>query len=293
MSDDKSFSLVNLGKLSKPANTLIKKVSDAVGGIFEPWQITRVAKAEAKADLIKAESEVQITDLQRRAMHRFVEEEAQRQENMESITEKALPNLKEDADPSEMNDDWVTNFFDKSRIVSDDSMQDIWAKVLSGEANSPGSYSKRTVNFLADLDKEDAEMFQNLCSFGWIVGDFTPLIFDHSDEIYNNKGIDFTSLTHLDNIGLIQFQTLSGFKRLGLPKNFPVYYCGIPLALEMPKEKDNDLATGKVLLSRLGRELVSVCSAPRVEEFEEYVKDQWKQFIPKKEEEETEPKGEP
>lgn len=283
MADDNSFSLVNLGKLSKPADTLIKKVSGAVGGIFEPWQITRVAKAEAKADLIKAESEIQITDLHRRAMHRFVEEEAQRQENMESITEKALPNLKEDADPAKMDDDWVTNFFDKSRIVSDDSMQDIWAKVLSGEANSPGSYSKRTVNFLADLDKEDAEMFQNLCSFGWIVGDFTPLIFDPSAEIYNKKGIDFNTLTHLDNIGLIQFQGLLGFKRLGLPKNFPVFYCGVLLVLKMPKEKDNELPAGKVLLSRLGRELVSVCSAPRIEGLEDYVKDQWKQFIPKKE----------
>ncbi len=62
MSEDKSISLVNLGNLSKPVDTLLKKVSGAVGAIFEPWQITRVAKAEAEADLIKAESEIQITD---------------------------------------------------------------------------------------------------------------------------------------------------------------------------------------------------------------------------------------
>jgi hypothetical protein len=79
MPDDKSISVVNLGPLSKSADTLIKKVSSAVGGLFEPWQIERVAKAQAKADLIKAQSEIQITDLHRRAMHRFVEEEAQRQ----------------------------------------------------------------------------------------------------------------------------------------------------------------------------------------------------------------------
>jgi len=90
MSDDKSISLVNLGKLSKPADTLIQKVSSAVGGIFEPWQIKRAAKAEAEANLIKADSEIKITDLHRRAMHRFVEEEANRQENMETITEKAI-----------------------------------------------------------------------------------------------------------------------------------------------------------------------------------------------------------
>lgn len=178
MSDDKSISLVNLGKLSRPADTLIKKVSSAVGGIFEPWQIKRVAKAEAEASLITAKAEIEITDLHHRAMHRFVEEEANRQENMEAITEKAIPQLEDVSDPSQMEDDWVTNFFDKSRIVSDSEMQDIWASVLAGEANSPGTYSKRTVNFLGDLDKRDAELFLSLCSFGWLVGDFTPLIFD-------------------------------------------------------------------------------------------------------------------
>ena len=127
MSEDKSISLVNLGKLSKPADTLIKKVSSAVGGVFEPYQIKRVAKAVAEASLIKARAEIEITDLQRRAMHRFVEEEASRQENMEEITKKALPLLNENSDPSAMEDDWVTNFFDKSRIVSDEEMQSLWS----------------------------------------------------------------------------------------------------------------------------------------------------------------------
>jgi hypothetical protein len=286
MSDDKSISVVNLGPLSKPADTLINKVSSAVGGLFEPWQIERVAKAKAKADLIKAQSEIQITDLHRRAMHRFVEEEAQRQENMERITEKALPQLEDKSDPSQMEDDWVTNFFDKSRIISDNEMQDIWAKVLAGEANAPGTYSKRTVNFLGDLDKSDAELFQNLCSFGWIVGAFTPLIFESENEVYKKKGIDFNSLTHLDSIGLIQFQSLSGFKRTGLPKNFPVFYCGKPLLLEMPEEEKNDISIGKVLLTKLGQELVSVCVAPGVDGFVDYVKEQWKAFLPKPKESE-------
>lgn len=283
MSDDKSISLVNLGKLSKPADTLIKKVSAAVGGIFEPWQIERVAKAHAKADLIKAKAEIEITDLHRRAMHRFVEEEAQRQHNMESITEKALPQLAETSDPNKMDDDWVTNFFDKSRIISDNEMQEIWAKVLAGEANAPGTYSKRTVNFLSDLDKRDAELFQNLCSFGWVVGGFTPLIFDVQADIYNQKGINFNTLTHLDSIGLVQFQSLSGFKRTGLPKSFSVFYCGRPTILHMPKDAGNDLPIGKLLLTQVGQELVPVCNSPGVNGFEDYVKEQWKQFLPKAE----------
>jgi hypothetical protein len=281
MSDDKSISIVNLGKLSKPADTLIKKVSSAVGGIFEPWQIKRIAKADAEASLIKAKAEIEVTDLHRRAMHRFVEEEANRQENMETITEKAIPQLEDGSNPSKMEDDWVTNFFDKSRIVSDSDMQNLWASVLAGEANSPGTYSKRTVNFLGDLDKRDAELFSALCSFGWFVGNFTPLIFDVMASIYNDKGIDFNSLTHLDNIGLIQFSNISGFVLTNLPKEFTVSYCGEPLNLTMEKEEGNKLNIGKVLLSQVGIELARVCQAPSVDGFVDYVKEKWNKHLPK------------
>ncbi len=280
MSDDKSVSLVNFGELSKPADTLIKKVSHAVGGMFAPWQIKRMAKAEAEVSLIRAKSEIEITDLHRRAMHRFVEEEANRQENMETITEKALSQLKEGSDPSRMEDDWVTNFFDKSRIISDSDMQDLWASVLAGEANSPGTYSKRTVNFLGDLDKTDAELFQALCSFGWFVPDLQALIFDAKASIYNDKGINFMTLTHLDSIGLIRFDSLSGFERLELPKTFSLMYYGELLNFTMGLEKDNKLPIGHVLLTQVGRELATVCKAQVVEGFFDYVKEKWKQYLP-------------
>jgi len=282
MADDNSMSIVNLGKLSKPADTLIKKVSNAIGGVFEPWQTKRIAKAESEANLIKAKSEIEITDLHHRAMNRFIEEEANRQANMEEITKKAIPQLEDKSDPSEMDDDWITNFFDKSRIISDTEMQDLWASVLAGESNSPGSYSKRTVNYLGDLDKKDAELFISLCRFGWIFGNFTPLIFDSQAPIYNDVGINFSTLSHLDSIGLIQFNSLAGFERQGLPKIFSVLYCGEYLSLEMKNEKDNKLTIGKVLLTQVGRELASVCQAQGVEGFVDYVKEQWKDYLPKK-----------
>ena len=283
MSDDKSISLVNLGKLSKPADTLIKKVSSAVGGIFEPWQIKRIAKADAEASLIKGKAEIEVTDLHRRAMHRFVEEEANRQENMETITEKAIPQLEDGSDPSKMEDDWVTNFFHKSRIVSDSEMQDLWASILAGEANSPGTYSKRTVNFLGDLDKRDAELFSALCSFGWFVGTFTPLIFDAKASIYNDKGLNFDTLTHLDSIGLIQFSNVSSFVRTNLQKHFTVTYCGDHLRLTMEKEEGNELNIGTVLLSQVGIELARVCQASGVDGFFDYVKEKWNKHLPKNE----------
>ena len=286
MSDENP--IAKLGDLTKPATVLIEKISDAVGGVFKPYQIVRIAKAEAEAGRIQAESQIQVTDLHRRAMHRFLEEEAKKQSNIEAITQNALPLLEDKSAPENVADDWITNFFDKSRIVSDEEMQSLWSQVLAGEANNPGSFAKRTVNLLADLDKEDAVLFVKLCGFGWMIGDVCPLIFDVQTSIYNDHEINFSSLAHLESLGLIQFDHLSGFRRLGLPKLATVFYYGQPITLSMPKDADNDLELGKVLLTRAGQQLALVCGSEPVDGFFEYVKEKWiaKSLVPKPE---TEP----
>ena len=285
MSQKTSNSLINLGSLSKPADTLLKKVSNAVGVLYEPRQIRRVAKAKADAALTEAKSEIEITDLHRRAARRWIEEEAQRQKNMEDITAKALPQLNENAKPDSIANDWLVNIFDKSRIVSDNEMQEIWSRVLAGEANAPGSYSKRTVNFLSDLDKNDTDLFTKLCGFGWVIGNIAPLVFDVQTEIYDRYRINFNTLSHLESIGLIQFGSLAGFKRQKLPKRFNASYYGRKITLEMPNDTDNNIDIGKVRLTRVGQELAPICGSQPVEGFWEYVKDRWKQYLPKSEKE--------
>ena len=276
-----SFSLVDLGNLSEVAKTLIEKVSSAIWCGYEPVHIERVAKAEARADLIKAAGKIKEGRLQERAIHRLIEEEARRQENMEGITKKALPFLNENSDANAMDDDWVTNFFNKSRNISDEEMQTLWSKILAGEANKPGSFSKRTVNCLNDLDKTDAEIFQALCRFGWWVGTFTILIFDVSNKIYKDHRLYFNALTHLESIGLIKLSDgLTKFGRTRLPKSFTVSYCGKPLSLTMQKDKDNELNIGDVMLTKVGQELASVCHAEGVDGFYEFVKEMWKEHIP-------------
>ena len=108
--------LINLGDLSKTATVLIEKISDAVGGIAKPWQIKRVAQAEAKAELIRTEARIQISEIEERALIRMVREEGQKQENIENITAKAIPKLDADAKPENIEKDWLTHFFDRSRL---------------------------------------------------------------------------------------------------------------------------------------------------------------------------------
>ena len=275
--------LINFGNLTKPADTLIKKISNAVGVLFEPRQIKRVAEAKAEAAKTEAQSEIEITDLHRRAARRWIGEEAQRQKNMESITAKALPQLSENATPSSVEDDWIVNFFEKSRIVSDNEMQELWSRVLAGEANAPGTYSKRTVNFLSDLDKGEAALFTKFCGFAWVIGNLVPLVFDVQAEIYNKRGIDFSTLQHLDSIGLVKFENLTGFVRQDIPKILTVNYYGRPLNLEKSKDAGNNLEIGRTLFTRTGQELAPICGSKPVEGFFEYVKAQWEQYLPKPE----------
>jgi hypothetical protein len=272
------YSVIKLGDLSKPATVLIEKISEAVGGLFKPYQLVRVAKAEAEAERIRAESRIQITDLHRRAFHRFLEEEAKKQRNIEEITRQALPQLEDESQPEKVENDWIANFFDKCRLIADAEMQVLWSRVLAGEANAPGSYSKRTVNFLSSLDKSDAELFTKLCIFAWVIGDIVPLVYDVQAEIYNKHGLNFTTLSHLESIGLIQFENLTGFRRMRLPKRFPVFYYSQPFGLELEKEADNQLDIGKVLLTKIGSELAPICGSQPDEEFRDHILKKWSQL---------------
>jgi hypothetical protein len=157
-------SLINLDGLSKPATALIEKISGAIGILYEPTRIKRKAKAESDAQKIKKLAELDLLDkIEQRAVSRLLIEEKKKQENIEYITGEALNNLNEGAKPEDIEDDWISHFFEKCKIVSDTEMKGLWARVLAGEANNPGSFSRRTVEFIATMDKKEAHDFTNLC----------------------------------------------------------------------------------------------------------------------------------
>jgi len=276
MSD--SNSLINIGELSKPATVLIEKISDAIGGLFKPWQMRRVAQAEAETEKISALSRIEVSELEQRSLHRLLTEEAMKQANMESITRKALPGLQDDARPNEVEDDWLTNFFEKCRLISDHDMQKLWARVLSGEANKPGTFSKRTVDFIGTLDKSDATLFTNLCSYIWTLPygcTHTPLIYDVDDAIYKRNGIYFSSLKHLDSIGLITFDSIAGYTWRNLPEKCVLYYHTHVILLSFKKPNDNKLKIGHTLLTKTGQELAPIAADEPIPEFLDYVIARW------------------
>ena len=264
--------LSSLGEgLTKPATVLIEKVSDAVGGLYKPIQIRRVAQAQADAALIHAESEIEITALHQRGLLRWIEEIAEEQFNMEEVTRKALSLVTEDASPADMDTDWIKNFFAKCRGISDDDMQDLWARILAGEANRPGSFSRKTVNLMEDIAKDEADLFVRLCSFNWHFG---PVIFNLDEDIYTRQGIDFMSLNQLANLGLVHFTGIP-LQRTDLPAKFVMSYYNRQLELTFSGQGSRTLSTGLVVYTQAGEQVSRICNAKPLNGFYEYASAKW------------------
>ena len=274
MSDNKS--LVHIGDISKPVTVLIEKISNAIGIVYEPKRIVNKAKAEAEAKKIKALSKIELDDLEQRTFQRVLQQEIRKQENIEQITAKAIESLALDANVENLEEDWVAHFFKQCDTVSDEAMQSLWSKLLSGEASNPGTFSKRTVDFISRLDKKDAELFTIFCQFNWLSGGIVPLVYDIKHDVYKKQGIDFSSLKHLDSLGLISFESLAGYSSEIAAKHANISYYEKSVLLEFPSETNNRFDLGHVILTSIGGELAPICGSIENPEFYEYITDKWR-----------------
>lgn len=256
------YSVINLGELSKPATVLIEKLSEAVGGIARPFQIKRVASAEAEAEKIKAIARLEINEIEQAALVRAIKQMAKDQQNIENITKKAIPFLNEDAKPELLDEDFLRFVVDRARIVSDDDMQTIWSKIISGEANTPGSFSKKTVEIVSYLSKEDAALFSRFCSHIWNIGKPTVVVKLKYENNPEKCHISFDEFNHLEDLGLISFNSFSGYVQKGEFNEGSVEYFGFPLYLNFSDAaKKDQLSVGNAILTKAGTELSRIAGA--------------------------------
>ena len=273
--------------LSPTGAALVNKISDAVGWLAAPTQEVRMARAKAAADLILAESEIQISelrtgDLAQRARFRVAVEQVVQQMNIESIIVKALAHLQDGAVPRNMEDGWVLNFFDKCKYVSDEQMQEMWARLIAGEANQPGMFSRRAVNLMGDLDSHTANLFLAYCRFSVGIGrHLLPLIIMNEENvlpaIYQDRGVGYEALMGLSEIGLISlsFEHLSlriNYTMSGLPDPVQLSYGSQSANLRCPNGR---ISIGEAYPTEAGRQLAHLCTPDPVEGFLEFITGRW------------------
>lgn len=268
---------------------LIDHVALALGGYYRPKQIIKVAEAEAKAALIKATNDAEIENIEHRAMFRHESEQVMHQAHMEAIANKAQLLLQDKADPAGIDPDWTRSFFDKARLVGDTDMQNIWARILAGEANNPGAFSRRTLSIVSDLTKTDAEIFVKVCSLSVQFHDCPRPIFPEAATAPANKICSFEEREHLASLGLINHSWTASFMELDKIQDVKVDYFGRIIVARRKKggALGYKIPFGIVAFTAFGIELARICNAKPIPNHFEEILQFWhaydaREFTPKK-----------
>lgn len=189
--------------LEGPICKVIDCFKDGVSSIFGPWQYKRMENAKIEMDEKRSLSEQKM--LIKKALTQDLIEHAhnirdkKNIENLGSIyspavlelaNEKQLPAMK-------VSPEWSARFFDYTKDCCDEEVQLLWSKILAGEIRKPGSYYKRTLTVLHDLERFEAEWFVKAKPFivsNCIIPSFTCT---------NNELLNFNEILSLVDCGLI------------------------------------------------------------------------------------------
>ena len=217
---------------------LLDYTASGIGSIAGPYLAPWKARQEAKSKLIVAEGDATILTLQAKAQaqardmlisqdtnvtgeltianaveQRIQFQEQKRQINIKSVVQQAADQLGDKkVTDSEPDHDWTARFFNEVQDVSSEEMQSLWAKVLAGEVQRPGSTSIRTLGILKNLDRNTAQLFRKFCSVCMFMTPDGKHIMDArvpslggnaGNNSLQSYGLGFDALNRLNETGLV------------------------------------------------------------------------------------------
>ena len=108
---------------------------------------------------------------------------------------------------AQFNPEFRRRWISEASNVSDETLQDLWAGLLAGELESPGSVSHDTMSIARDLNKERAEEFQTFCSVALCNPDGSPALVigcgKPGDNSLTPYGLSYDNLLRLAHHRLI------------------------------------------------------------------------------------------
>lgn len=129
---------------------------------------------------------------------------ARRSQNILAATALALE-IAEDVPDREVADesvdpDWFAKWLGGVEDVSDEKIQTVWARLLAGEVQKPGSFSYQTIEMLKRLSKKEAELIARLKPF--LINTRGILRTDEGHHALSETGLTYEKLMTLRDLGL-------------------------------------------------------------------------------------------
>lgn len=198
-----------INMISKAATGFISALQRLLPGI----SIRSIQNAESKATKSIAKdieyiNKLNIDDLSKKTLIANSISRHSRAVNLANVITYASQDVKPNSNNNTIDSDWLNHFHDYAEKITTPDLQQIWGKILAGEINAPGSFSKRTLTILNDMNAIEAESFRRLCSV-CITRESLPgrtnepfsLLYD--EEFYSNYNKD---VNLLGNLGLLDFR---------------------------------------------------------------------------------------
>lgn len=171
------------------------------------WNLSgqSLLEGHSSSDVAEAKGQSLTTvdkELSERAARRLVAEEVNKQKNMEEVVKRADEILQAnpiESSSMEENDlGWVEDCLDGAGKAFDDGLKGYWAKLLAGEIKTPGTYSKRIINFMKMVSRKDAERIRNICPY---------VMYDYKGRAsifrYNDSKINYSEISYLSEMQLL------------------------------------------------------------------------------------------
>ncbi len=102
--------------------------------------------------------------LEQRASRRERLKQAQKQQNLEHILEHATEYIDNSNAKSDVDPDWLYQFFEAAETIHSKPMQALWGKILAMQTARPDRFSLRAIETLKKMTYQEACTFQTACS---------------------------------------------------------------------------------------------------------------------------------
>lgn len=163
--------LENQANSQKGFAKLFEVLRDSLLGVIKPSYLEKTAIAQASAASIASTSALK-TALKQNLANEISQatlsaRETRQIHNIANIYALAAQELQmiDNISKAPVSPEWSARFFDYALDICEEDAQIIWGKLLAGEIANPGTFFKRTLSVLRNIEPFEAKWFADICQF--------------------------------------------------------------------------------------------------------------------------------
>ncbi|KAB2792870.1 DUF2806 domain-containing protein [Brucella anthropi] len=209
-----SAELTEAGGKASIKSRFVSAMDRLCGGIvdfgnayLESSSAKKRAKTEGEVALIKRAAQFGLQKIEHdsvfaeRAFENHYQKVLKAQSNKEAVVKCALEDLKnnatskhdEDAGPQQLNDEFLDRFERYAEDASTEQLRERWGRILAGEVRKPGTFNRKVLRAIDELDTDTASLFEQLAACGVDDAIFVSILGE----------LTFNQLVRLSSSGLI------------------------------------------------------------------------------------------